>query len=297
MKPYPVNNHLHLDKESTPARTAPPTFRFSNLVAQTGTLKQRLSSKRTREGDSGPESTTATIKVGVSNMRIPSLQLSSGLLALQGVLISSTRAIPDEHGVVAEPDRAPLHPHSTCADVLRWTPSRQEPAIVLQVVSKSFVYVQENFLILMEERSCFTRENLYLMCLDDDARATMADEGIPCVPIHRVKSLRQLWNLRVHTLGCLLAGGWNVFLSDSDALWLSDPIVDMALAGVNEIDIVTQRGGYPYKQNDEWGVTMCMGFALFRSRDREGGSPIINVTGREGMQRGEEGLPRDTVGY
>lgn len=70
----------------------------------------------------------------------------------------------------------------------------------------------------------------------------------------------------MHTLGCLLEAGWDVLLSDSDALWLFDPIANMKLEGLENADIITQRGSYPALQNDEWGVTMCMGFAFFRAR-------------------------------
>lgn len=204
-------------------------------------------------------------------MKIPSpVLISVGLSVLQGCGSSLTRADDINNSVVPELEVEQHHVHSKCSEVFRWIPPRQQPAIVLQVVSESFVHVQENFLNFMESQSSFTRDNLYLMCMGDEARIAIEDLGIPCVPMDKMKSYRQLWNLRVNTLGCLLEGGWDVLHSDSDALWLSDPIVDMASTGFDNFDIVTQRGSFPKDLGKAWGVTMCMGFALFRSRNRKG---------------------------
>lgn len=163
-------------------------------------------------------------------------------------------------------ERTSLTLKSSCSDVVAWIPANRKPAIVLQVVSQSFIDVQKNFMMVMEDRSSFDRENLYLMCLDRKSTAAMKRVGVTCVPIRRVSTLRQVWVLRVHVLTCLSGTGEDVLLSDSDALWLRDPIVDMALDGVIDSDILVQRGSFPRLLGQKWGVTMCMGFALFRSR-------------------------------
>lgn len=162
---------------------------------------------------------------------------------------------------------------STCIELNAWLPRRTEPAVVLQLVSAHYVDLERNFVRLMERNSGFTRENLYLMCLDREAFEALRGFGIRCVPVNDMRdyALHDLWRLRLRVLRCLLAKGHDVIMSDSDALWLHDPVRAMQdIEGVNSSSIVASKGGYPFALAEAWGSTICMGFVLFRAAPDEG---------------------------
>lgn len=152
----------------------------------------------------------------------------------------------------------------TCADAVRLIPPSAKTPLILQVVNERYLKMEENFLLLMTRNSPQRIDSVYLVCLDDESAAAMdALFGIACVRIDGVTSLQGIWVIRTKVLMCLLKGGHDVLLSDNDALWLADPIPDLhAIDG----DIVVQRGVVPPKYRDPvYGLTMCMGFGLFRS--------------------------------
>ena len=154
---------------------------------------------------------------------------------------------------------------ATCGDWVSWAPPKTDPAIVMQVVSKDYVDLERNFIRLMELNSGFTRENLYIMCLDDATVPIFASLGIRGVPVNklRVRSHKDVWKTRVRAVSCLVEEGYNVIMSDSDALWLRDPMEYMDAAGVSSSSIVASRGSFP--RTFGWGSTICMGFILFRA--------------------------------
>lgn len=135
--------------------------------------------------------------------------------------------------------------------------------------------MERNFVLLMEARtsssaSPFTRENLYLMCLDPESEEALHRSGVRCVPTRITKSLRLLWVLRVKVLRCILEEGYDVIVSDADALWLSNPLMFLEERGLLEgSDVIAQRGSFPPVIGRRWGVTMQMGFAVFRARTED----------------------------
>ncbi|CAM9225444.1 unnamed protein product [Ectocarpus sp. 8 AP-2014] len=120
----------------------------------------------------------------------------------------------------------------------------------------------------MELRTSFTRNHLYLMCLDDDSvHFFESSMGIHCLPLSglNISSHEQIWVLRVRVVSCLVEAGHDVIMSDADALWLADPMNDFSLPGVIDSSIVASRGKKPKEVGKVWGATMCMGFILFRA--------------------------------
>ena len=115
---------------------------------------------------------------------------------------------------------------ATCGEWASWEPPRTDPAVVLQVVSEAYVDLEKNFIRLMELNSAFTRQHLFLMCLDDASVNIFSSLGIRCVPVGtlRFQSHKDVWKARVRVLSCLVTEGYNVIMSDSDALWLRDPM-------------------------------------------------------------------------
>lgn len=154
-----------------------------------------------------------------------------------------------------------------CAEWTKWIPPRINPAIVVQAISTDYADVQRNFIELMETRSHFSRDNLYLMCLDTQTVEVFRAMHIHCISVQGIQAYRHhdIWKLRVTVVGCLLASGFDVLLSDADALWVDDPMQDLGSPRNNESSIIASRGLFPFPLGRKWGSTMCMGFALFRA--------------------------------
>lgn len=189
---------------------------------------------------------------------------------------------------------------STCKDVVSWLPAKSGPTVLLQVVNKEYLRMQANFLLLMKKNSAWSKEDLFLLCLDKESVSQMATMfGIRCAEVSGVVSTKkdkahgtrrnhQIWNFRSMVLVCLVEGGRNVLMSDNDALWLKDPLPDLQdVPG----DVLIQRGHWPPEYGDTtYGVTMCMGFALFRTGGK-GMSTFLRV-----MQRVITKIGDDQIG-
>ena len=156
---------------------------------------------------------------------------------------------------------------ATCGEWASWKPPRTDPAVVLQVVSEAYVDLEKNFIRLMELNSAFTRQHLFLMCLDDASVNIFSSLGIRCVPVGtlRFQSHKDVWKARVRVLSCLVTEGYNVIMSDSDALWLRDPMKYTGLPAVSGSSVIPSRGSFPHRLGSLWGSTICMGFIMFRA--------------------------------
>lgn len=176
---------------------------------------------------------------------------------------------PDSsHAVaVASTGSSRLTEHATCDEWASWAPPRTRPAMVLQAVSENYVDLERNFIRLMELNSVFTRHHLFLMCMDDASIRVFASLGIRCVPVGGLVlgTIEDIWKMRVRALSCLVRVGYDVIMSDADALWLRDPMEYFSLPGVKSSSVVSSRGIMPFALGRRWGATMCLGFILFRS--------------------------------
>ena len=170
-------------------------------------------------------------------------------------------------GLSVEAIPSAITKEATCSDWVSWIPPTTDPAIVMQVVSEDYVDLEKNFIRLMELNSALTRQHLYLMCLDDASVAIFESLGIRCVPMRALElhSHEKLWKARVRVLSCLVSAGYDIIMSDSDALWLGDPMEYMNSSSSSSSSVIASRGGYPRALGDVWGSTMCMGFIMFRA--------------------------------
>jgi len=81
---------------------------------------------------------------------------------------------------------------------------------MLQVVSFDYIHVERNFIHVMEMNSDFTRDNLYVMCLDEESTWSLLEMGIRCVPLgpsYSQHSRADVWKLRVQVISCLVEEG------------------------------------------------------------------------------------------
>ena len=216
--------------------------------------------------------------VGNARARMEVITLPATVHERAGMKATSTAAVGKERAT-AQPISSPaagvkepasITRQATCADWTSWVPPRTDPAVVMQVISKAYVDVERNFIRLMELNSDFTRQNMYLMCLDAASVEIFSALGIRCVPLGTLKytSEHDIWKTRVRVVSCLVTAGYDVIMSDADALWLSDPMDYMNLPAHRNSSVVASRGNFPHGLEKMWGATICMGFILFRATGR-----------------------------
>lgn len=129
---------------------------------------------------------------------------------------------PGTSDITAIPMFAVLAPGSPCQDCLAWIPPRPHPAVVLQVVSKAYLARELNFIYHMELHSTFSRDNLYIICLDEESSTFLMSElGIHCAEFRNRGAKverKDIWVFRIQVTSCLLLAGYDVLLSDADTI-------------------------------------------------------------------------------
>ncbi len=104
---------------------------------------------------------------------------------------------------------------------------------------------------------------LVVCALDDQLANDLAEIGFHTCHIPWSGKLPDLWRLRLLAIRDLVKLGFNVTHSDSDAVWLKDP-----LPILNDIsaDVVASQGTvWPRTALAAWEHVLCFGFICFRS--------------------------------
>ena len=73
------------------------------------------------------------------------------------------------------------------------------------------------------------------------------------------EKLGSLWTRRIEIISEYISSDIDVILSDTDAIWLRDPLPDIN-SNRKSADMIASRAIYPIEQNLKWGSTVCMGF-------------------------------------
>ncbi len=84
-----------------------------------------------------------------------------------------------------------------------------------------------------------------------------------CPPM--ISDFRSIWKLEV--VRKYLQDGYDVVLSDTDALWFKDPVEDLVAGNSCDIVISTAYGetAYPPRFKEKYGYTPCMGWVVFKN--------------------------------
>ena len=69
-----------------------------------------------------------------------------------------------------------------------------------------------------------------------------------------------VWESRMRMVLCLLRASYNVTVSDTDAVFLSD-----ASPWLTGYDLVASRGNFPEWSAERWGASLCLGLARFNT--------------------------------
>eukprot|EP01041_Mallomonas_annulata_P007264 gene7264-14809_t len=140
------------------------------------------------------------------------------------------------------------------------------PYRIVMTCSENYIAVVFNWLAHYHQ-ICADRKVLYFICLDRYAEMTMKQYGMPCSQTQhmRVDSLthNKLWVYRVKITRQLLEQGYDVLMSDADAIWLQNPFPYMNNFPLS--DIISSRASFPDDVSNRLGATLCLGFIYIKS--------------------------------
>lgn len=72
-----------------------------------------------------------------------------------------------------------------------------------------------------------------------------------------IDKLGSLWARRIEIISEYVSSNIDVILSDTDAIWLRDPLPDINKY-ITSADVIASRAIYPINQHLKWGSTLCM---------------------------------------
>ena len=150
---------------------------------------------------------------------------------------------------------------------------------IIMSSDSSYVRTFFNWLIFFS-RHCpksLLIEDLYFICLDKKVHEQLSTRGINCSRTESNLIIRDqekmkagispdfsdLWRLRVNITDDLLRSGYDVMLTDSDAIWIKNPFP--VFNQYDDSDIISSRGNFPFEIGASLGATLCMGFIYIKS--------------------------------
>lgn len=181
---------------------------------------------------------------------------------------------------------------SSAACVLYNEDGSIRPYRVVVSVDKRLLEIFLNWLIFYAE-CCHNFKHLDIICLDTTVQKEIELLGLKCHAksffikgnsdevttkgtlwtykktknasnVQSVDKLGALWTFRVSIIIEYVSSNIDVILSDADALWLKDPLVDIN-EFISTADIIASRAIYPHNLFKKWNSTICMGFLYLKS--------------------------------
>mmetsp|Transcript_32021 Transcript_32021/g.46151 ORF Transcript_32021/g.46151 Transcript_32021/m.46151 type:complete len:411 (+) Transcript_32021:115-1347(+) len=139
------------------------------------------------------------------------------------------------------------------------------------VVSTSEKYIPLLFNWLLYYKKIFPdSSSLYIICLDEVVENQLPNYGLNCSHVHylpprsSIHTLTILWQIRSNAILQLLRNDFDILMSDSDAIWISNPLPTI-FSLVNAADIISSRAQFPEDIARKAGATLCMGFIYIRA--------------------------------
>ena len=144
---------------------------------------------------------------------------------------------------------------------------------VLMFVDHSYLEIFLNWLVFYFDE-CHSIENLDVICLDNQVeKELISNFNLKCAKTLVFLSkqhnkfettpfdISRIWIKRLEIINNYIHK-YDLILSDSDALWISDPILDISR---HNAVIVSSRAWWPWTLLQEWGACLCLGFFYIRS--------------------------------
>lgn len=142
-------------------------------------------------------------------------------------------------------------------------PPAGKPLKIVISSNKKYLANLLNWLVFFL-RICKDVSLLYLVCYDFATDEVMRKYGLKCSKIFR--DSYRIWDYRSQVTLSLLSDGYDVIVSDSDALWIDNPMT--FINNFSGYDFVGSRGTFPHVTTSLYGASYCMGFAYIKSNDK-----------------------------
>ncbi len=123
-------------------------------------------------------------------------------------------------------------------------------------------------------------DNVLVIALDPDLHTLLEERGITSVYVDKktiVSADREMltpqshiWIIRTTVYRLISHWGYDIAIFDTDAILIKNP-TDL-FDSYGDVDIVGSAGTFPFPLGKKWGVTFCMGVALFRHTHKTGRS-------------------------
>jgi hypothetical protein len=107
-------------------------------------------------------------------------------------------------------------------------------------------------------------KHVCVFCLDRPTLSWCETQGVSAYAVSWDGSLRDLWVQRIRVFSRLLAAGHDIIHSDTDAIWVQDPLRVGSAAACNADLLFSQGTVWPPDVHDRWGFVLCCGW--FRAR-------------------------------
>lgn len=113
---------------------------------------------------------------------------------------------------------------------------------------------------------CPNVSNIYFICLDAAVEKILPKHGFTCAHVFHssiATALHDIWLVRTKLTHDLLHKGYDVLLTDSDALWVNNPfpLLEQHISS----DVISSRGSFPDSVSKTLGATLCMGFVYIKA--------------------------------
>ncbi len=125
-------------------------------------------------------------------------------------------------------------------------------------------------------------DNVLVIALDSDLHTLLEERGVPSVYVDNTTVVSMdtemqtryshIWITRTTVYRLISHWGYDIAVFDSDAILLQNPT--QLFDTYKDVDMIGSAGSYPFLLGEKWGVTFCMGVALFRHTHRTGNTFI-----------------------
>lgn len=133
--------------------------------------------------------------------------------------------------------------------------------IIIVFSDSKYLGVLLNWLIAIHRLGI---RNYLVISLDEPIHAFLTERGFPSALLELDGPLEKLWHLRLIVLHALCAHGIDVIHSDSDAIWLRNPIEEYFSHDADHL-VISQGTAWPYEIVARQGFVLCCGLFYLRS--------------------------------
>lgn len=151
---------------------------------------------------------------------------------------------------------------------------------VLVFINEKYMDFFHNWYMFFSDACQGDTSHLEVICMDNSSEALLGQfSPLHCSPYSFdlvdkdqtnatdseffKQNLGAIWIKRMDIIQKFLRQGVDLVLSDTDALWVKDPLKD--LSKYTKSDVVASRGWFPWHLQEKWGSCLCMGFAYFKA--------------------------------